>query len=90
MKKKGNELLYGSFFVLKLSIVAFRPQATHKTTRECYSAKYRCFPKYWECYSATQCIRKHFSFPIIILIQNISPLISFLFLPFIGDCIEIL
>jgi hypothetical protein len=33
MKKKGNELLYGSFFVLKLSIVAFRPQAPHKTTR---------------------------------------------------------
>jgi hypothetical protein len=32
MKKKGNELLYGSFFVLKLSIVAFRPQAPHKTT----------------------------------------------------------
>jgi hypothetical protein len=33
MKKKGNELLYSSFFVLKLSIVAFRPQAPHKTTR---------------------------------------------------------
>jgi hypothetical protein len=33
MKKKGNKLLYGSFFVLKLSIVAFRPQAPHKTTR---------------------------------------------------------
>jgi hypothetical protein len=33
MKKKGNELLYGSFFVLKLSIVTFRPQAPHKTAR---------------------------------------------------------
>jgi len=33
MNKKANELLYGSFFVLKLSIVAFRPQAPHKTTR---------------------------------------------------------
>jgi hypothetical protein len=33
MKKKGNELLYGSFFVLKLSIVVFPPQAPHKATR---------------------------------------------------------
>jgi hypothetical protein len=33
MKKKENELLYGSFFVLKLSIVTFRPQAPHKTAR---------------------------------------------------------
>jgi hypothetical protein len=33
MKKKGNELLYGSFFVLKLSIVAFPPQAPHKAIR---------------------------------------------------------
>jgi hypothetical protein len=32
MKEKGNEFLSGSFFVLKLPIIAFPPQAPQKAT----------------------------------------------------------
>jgi hypothetical protein len=34
MKEKGNEILNGSFFVLKLPLIVFPPQAPQKATRD--------------------------------------------------------